>query len=168
MNPRFFLLLVFALSFSAQSKAQTNESSRTNPAPNSVPVTLFMDWTRGDTHYGSNFIQLRAPCQAPPEKSCECVADFKVIASKENSAEFANYVTSFEHGKVPLTYQVTYNTAGRFLGSQLLSLGSWTRDRFHSSDGLLSVRVTLRADPRGQVQASRIHSPSECFPPINP
>lgn len=75
-----------------------------------------MDWTRGDAHYGPDFIQLNSPCQRQAEKPCVCVADFKVVSSSANPAEFANYVTSFEHGKVPVTFEVRYSAEGLFLG----------------------------------------------------
>lgn len=164
-SPRFWPLLGFALCCSAHSRAQANESSRTNPAPAVVSVTLLMDWSRGDAHYGPDFIQLRKPCRIPETKSCACVADFKVISSKENSTEFANYVTSFEHSKVPVTYEVRYSAAGLFLGARLLSVGNWTRDKFHPNDGLLGVQIRFHTASPGQVQHGKIDSPGECFPP---
>ena len=99
---RLSLPLAFILSLSIHTIAQSNEGTQGKSSPAAVPVTLSMDWSRGDAHYGPDFIQLRAPCQPPSEKSCECVADFKVISSKEDAKEFANYVTSFERGKVPV------------------------------------------------------------------
>ena len=103
-------------------------------------MTLSMDWARGDAHYGPDFIQLNSPCQRQVEKPCVCVADFKVVSSSANPAEFANYVTSFEHGKVPVTFEVRYSAEGLFLEARLLCVGNWTRDRFHPNDGLLGVQ----------------------------
>lgn len=147
------------------SCAQGSDGAQKKPAPTSVSVTLLMDWTRGDPHYGPDFIRLRAPCQVPAEKSCACVADFKVISSKENSTEFANYITSFEHGKVPIAYQVRYSPEGQFLGAQLLRVGDWTRDRLHPNDGLLGVEITFHTNSPGQVQHAKIRSPGDCLPP---
>ncbi|PYT75797.1 MAG: hypothetical protein DMG40_27435 [Acidobacteria bacterium] len=80
-----------------------------------------------------------------------CVADFKVASSSANSAEFANDVTSFEHGKVPVTYEVRYSDEGLFLGALLLRVGNWTRDKFLPNDGLLGVKITFRPASPGQV-----------------
>ena len=162
---RLCILLLLIPCFPTHSCAQANEGARKQPAPAVVSVTLSMDWSRGDAHYGPDFIQLREPCQLPAEKSCECVADFKVISSKANAAEFANYVASFEHAKVPVTYEVTYSAEGLFLGARLLRVGNWTRDKFHPNDGLLGVKITFHAASPGQVQRAKIDSPGECFPP---
>lgn len=173
---RLCVLLLSILCLATQSYAQGNDSAQKKPAPGSVSVTLSMDWTRGDPHYGPDFIQLNSPCQQQAEKSsaaaqaglrvgCACVADFKVVSSSANSAEFANYVTSFGHGKVPVTYEVRYGAEGIFLGARLLSVGNWTRDRFHPNDGLLGVKTTFHAASPGQVQRARIESLGECFPP---
>lgn len=162
---RLCVLLLSILCLATRSCAQGNDSAQKKPAPGSVSVTLSMDWTRGDAHYGPDFIQLNSPCQRQAERSCACVADFKVVSSSADSAEFANYVTSFEHGKVPVTYEVRYGAEGIFLGARLLSVGNWTRDRFHPDDGSLGVKTTFHAASPGQVQRARIDSPGECFPP---
>jgi hypothetical protein len=144
---------------------RANDDGRRERVPTSVSETLLMDWTRGDAHYGPDFIQLHSPCQREAEKSCVCVADFKVISSGANSNEFANYVTSFGHGEVPVTYSVRYSANGLFLGAQLLQVGNWTRDKFHPNDGLLGVKITFHAASPGQVQRAKIDNPGECFPP---
>jgi len=147
------------------SRAQANDGvDKKSSSATSVLVTLLMDWARGDAHYGPDFIQLRSPCQ-PQTESCVCVADFKVASSSANSAEFANYVTSFEHGKVPVTYEVRYSDEGPFLGARLLRVGSWTRDKFHPNDRLLGVKITFGPASPAQVQRTKIDSPGECFPP---
>jgi hypothetical protein len=161
---RLSLPLAFILSLSIHTIAQSNEGTQGKSSPAAVPVTLSMDWSRGDAHYGPDFIQLRAPCQPPSEKSCECVADFKVISSKEDAKEFANYVTSFERGKVPVNYRVWYNADGLVAGAQFLGLGKWTSDKLHPNDGLLGVKIKFHADGPGQVQSTKINSPGDCFP----
>jgi hypothetical protein len=100
----------------------------------------------------------------PSEKPCECVAEFKVISSKENSKEFANYVTSFEHGKVPVIYQVWYNADGFVSRAQFLKLGNRTRDKLHPNDGLLGVKIKSPIGGPGQSQSTKINSPGDCFP----
>jgi hypothetical protein len=162
---RLCVLLLLIPCLSIPACPQAIDSAQKKPSPNSVSVTLLMDWTRGDPHYGPDFIQLHSPCQREGEKSCVCVADFSVISSGANSNEFANYVSSFEHGKVPVTYSVRYSANSLFLGAQLLQVGNWTRDKFHPNDGLLGVRITFHAASPGQVQRAKIDSPGECFPP---
>lgn len=162
---RLCVLLLSIPCLATHSWAQGNDSVLKKPALRPVSVTLSMDWAPGDAHYGPDFIQLNSPCQRHPEKSCACVADFRVVSSATNSAEFANYVTSFEHGKVPVSYEVRYSAEGLFLGARLLSVGNWTRDRFHANDGLLGVKTTFHAASPGQVQRAAIDSPGECFPP---
>lgn len=133
---RLCVLLLSIPCLATHSCAQASDGAQKKPT-RSVSVMLSMDWTRGDAHYGPDFIQLNSPCQRQAEKPCVCVADFKVVSSSANPAEFANYATSFEHGKVPVTYEVRYSAEGLFLGARLLSVGNWTRDRFHPNDGLL-------------------------------
>ncbi len=161
---RLSLLLVFLPLLSTHTRAQSNEGIQGKSSSAAAPVTLSMDWSRGDAHYGSDFIQLRTPCQPQSEKICECVADFKVISSKENSKEFANYVTSFEHGKVPVTYQVWYKADGLVTGAQFLRLGNWTSDKLRPNDGLLGVRIRSQMGGPGKVQSTKINSPGDCFP----
>src|SRR5215472_987040 len=79
------ILLLLTLCFPMPSFAQAREGTQKTTAPTSALVTLLMDWTRGDAHYGPDFIQLHSPCQQRVEKSCECVADFKVISSGADS-----------------------------------------------------------------------------------
>jgi hypothetical protein len=78
---RLALPLAFILLLSAHTRAQSKEDAQGKSSPTALPVTLSMDWSRGDAHYGPDVIQLRTPCQPLSEKSCECVADFKVISS---------------------------------------------------------------------------------------
>src|SRR4051812_38026844 len=99
--------LAFTMFLSAISWGPTDE--KRTAATQGMPLTLWMDWTRGNAHYGADFIELHRPCEATMSHGCECVADFKVISSKENSREFADYVASFERGKVPVVYGVTVN-----------------------------------------------------------
>jgi hypothetical protein len=106
MNHRsWILLLSFTMFLSATSWAQADEKG--TAAPPGTSVTLWMDWTRGDGRYGADFIALHRPCEVTTSGGCECVAAFKVTSSKENSKEFADYIASFEHGKVPVVYSVS-------------------------------------------------------------
>ena len=157
--------LALAMTLTLNAGAQSGDTPRTSTRRHSM--TLLMDWTRGDPHYGADFIQLRRPCEATRSQNCECVADFKVISSKDNSKEFADYVTSFEHGKVPVVYSVVFNEQGGYLGALLMSVGSWTRDRIDSSDGLLGIRTTFSAKGAtiGKTQRGAILNTSDCFPP---
>lgn len=160
---RLCTLLLLIPCFPTHSCAQANDGAQKKPAPAVVSVTLLMDWSRGDAHYGPDFIELRQPCQLPAEKSCECVADFKVISSKANSAEFANYVASFEHAKVRVTYEVTYSAEGLFLGARLLRVGNWTRDKFHPNDGLLGVKIRFMRQALGKSSARKSTAPGNVF-----
>ena len=132
--------------------------------PDLVPITLDMDWTRGTphSHYGPDFIQLHSPCQREGA-SCECITNFKAISSKENSKEFADYVTSFEHGKVPVTYEVSYGQDGVVRVAQLVSVGDWKRERFQTNDTFIGVEMKL--SPGGsRKQSTYFRSPGDCFP----
>jgi hypothetical protein len=153
-------LLVF---LSAAMWAQSDERMT---APQATLVTLLMDWSRGSSHYGPDFIFLHRPCEAATGHGCECTAEFKVMSSKQNSKEFADYVTSFEHGKVPVVYNVLFNDQGQAAGVRLVGVGQWKSDRFHVNDGLLGVRVTFSGKGQiGQVQHAPIHGVADCFPP---
>lgn len=90
-----------------------------------------------------------------------------MISSKENSKEFADYVTSFAHGKVPVVYSVVYSNEGRFLGARLDRVGKWTSDRFQTNDRLLGVQVSFHRSQVGRGQTAHINSPGDCFPPNN-
>ena len=150
-------LLLFG---SLYSVAQT-AASQAKGAPELFPITLEMDWTRGGPHYGPDFISLRTLCQREGT-SCECTMNFKVISSKENAKEFADYIASFEHGKVPVTYEVTYGQDGVVQGSRLVSVGEWKRHRFHVNDALLAVSIVF--PPGSPKTQARINSPGDCFP----
>lgn len=165
---RCMLFLAFATLFSVNCWAQAHEGQTTFPQP--VPITLWMDWTRGDPHYGPDFIRLHRSCDEHAANACECIEDFKVISSKENSKEFADYVTSFAHGKVPVVYSVFYSRpqGRRFLGARLDHVGEWTSDRFEPNDRMLWVKVTFHPSQVGQTQSAPINSPGDCFPPSKP
>lgn len=160
---RWMSLLVPGVFWSGNCWAHAEKNPTTLPRP--VSVTLWMDWTRGDPYYGADFIELRRRCRIATRKSCECVSDFKVISSKSNSKEFADYITSFEHGKVPVVYNVFYGDQHRFLGAQLVRVGDWASDKLHPNDRGLGIRITFnpRSSP-GHVQSAGVHSPADCFP----
>jgi len=160
---RWIPFLAFAVFVSATSWAQANGERATGPQ--GTPVMLFMDWSRGHRHYGSDFISLHRLCEARTDYACECVADFKVISSKENSKEFADYIASFEHGKVPVVYSVFFNNHGQAMAAQLVSVGDWRSDRFHHNDGLLGGRFSFSGDGKiGQSQHALVHGVADCFP----
>ena len=93
---------------------------------------------------------------------CGC---FQVISSKENAKEFADYVTSFEHGRVHVVYDLVVSEEGRFVRASLLRVGDWTRDRFHHNDGLLGVQVTSKGgSDSGRTVPIGVNSPADCFP----
>jgi hypothetical protein len=123
-----------------------------------TPTTLLMDWTRGDEHYGPDFISLTAPCSGRESSDCTCFADFKSIQSK-----FADYITSFPHGRVPVVYEVWRDSRGRHSSAQLERVGDWTSDRFRHGDGLLGVRHTFHLKDGGKTATAKINSPGDCF-----
>ncbi len=118
-----------------------------------------MDWTRGDHRYGPDYIHLEKPCETG---ACNCSLNFKVIASKENAKEFADHITSFEHGKMPVIYEVFFSKEGRLLADRLVSVGDWTKDRFHVNDTLLAVSVRFAPSPPGQKVTVKINT-GDCF-----
>jgi len=159
------LSMALVLLCSLYSGAQT-ATSNAKDVPDLVPITLDMDWTRGSPHYGPDFIHLHTPCQREGT-SCECVMNFKVISSKENSKEFADYITSFEHGKVPVTYEVSYGQDGVVHASRLVGVGDWKREKFQTNDTALGVEMKfVPGGPRKQ--RTYFHSPGDCFPSKNP
>ena len=160
---RLLVFLVFVLCFSGRCVAQTNDSTSAKPVP-PTSVTLLMDWSRGDSYYGSHFIQLRSPCQAPSEQKCECVMQFKGMSSKDNSAEFADYVSSFEHNKVPVTFKLSYTAEGIVSGVYMLGVGTWKNDVFPVNDTLLGVKISISRGAPGHVQHAPIPSSGDCFP----
>jgi hypothetical protein len=150
----FFLCSLYAGAQTATTNAEG--------APEFVPITFDMDWTRGSRHYGADFIHLRTACQREGT-TCDCVMNFKVISSKDNSKEFADYVTSFEHGTVPVTYKVSYGQDGVVRGARLVSVGNWERERFQTNDTLLGVEMNFSAGGP-QKQSAKFRSPGDCFP----
>jgi hypothetical protein len=163
---RLWLFLVFVLCFAGPSEAQTSDIAQGKPAPTPTSATLMMDWSRGDRYYGAHFVQLSSPCQVPSEQKCECVMQFKGMSSKENAAEFADYVSSFDHNKVPVTFKLSYTTGGVLSGAEILRLGTWTHDKLPINDTLLGVRVSFKRGSPGQVQnVPKLNSPLDCFSP---
>lgn len=125
------------------------------------PVTLSMKWARGDPHYGPNFIWLSKPCLTSGDLPCECIMQFK----ETNSKEFADYISSFGDGPVPVVYQVLYGSDGLAHGKRLESVGNWQADRFPRNDRLLGISSTFQGGKPGQKQTANIHDPADCFPP---
>jgi len=77
--------------------------------------------------------------------------------------ELADYVTSFEHGRVPVVYDVYLSQEGRFLGERFVRVGDWTSDRFHVNDRLLRVGVRFKPSHAGQKMFA-VLSTANCFP----
>jgi hypothetical protein len=138
---------------------EIREEKTTGVMAEFTPVTLSMKWSRGDRHYGPNFIWLSAPCQS--NVSCECTMEFKVI----NSQEFADYIASFGDAPVPVVYQVLYGPSGVVQGTRLESVGSWRAERFHANDQQLGIHFNFKSGKPGQKQTAHFHSPADCFPP---
>jgi hypothetical protein len=152
-------LLLFAVAVGQGQSAQTEKKSVATA--DLMTVTLSMEWARGDPHYGPNFILLSTPCQASVDVPCECTMQFKTI----NSQEFADYISSFGDGLVPVVYQVSYGSDSLVRGTRLESVGTWRADRFHVNDRLLGTRYTFKGGKPGQKQPAKVHAPADCFPP---
>lgn len=158
---RWTPVLAFTLLFSAAGWSQADAQRTT--VSQGLAVTLWMDWKRGDSHYGKDFIELHRSCEREP---CVCVVSFKVISAGKNAREFADYVSSFEQGKVPIVYELLSSKEGRFVSARFLRVGDWTSDRFHPNDGVLGVQVTFKAgSDTGRTMPTRVSSPANCFPP---
>ena len=139
-----------------RASAQTNTVASKQDANH---ATLSMDWSRGDAYYGPDFITLMSPCQGGAE--CKCVLEFKATRSKE----FADYVASLPHGKVPVVFDVLRSPNGSVSAARLSNVGDWTGDRFRSpNDGLLSVRRSA-SPPQ---QSGKVNNPGDCFPAFKP
>ena len=119
-------------------------------------VTLQMDWHRGDPHYGPNFIWLSAPCQSASAENCQCRTSFL------GSANFVDYVSSFQDRKIPVTYDL-YDVQGH-AGAKLVNVGNWRADQFHNNDGLLATEITSVPSVFGKPQIVHLESPGDCFP----
>jgi hypothetical protein len=161
---RLWLLSVVVLSPSSRAIAQTPGTAPAKSAPAPTSVTLPMDWTRGDRYYGFHYIQLSSPCQTPSEQKCECTVQFREMSSKDNAAEFADYVSSFDHSKVPVTFRLSYAPDGVFSGARMMSVGTWKSEAFPPNDILLAVKISFSRGAPGQVkQRAKINSPADCF-----
>ncbi len=145
--------------FSAVAGAQTGSNAEQGAAQASTPVTLWMEWKRGNNaRYGSNFVYLHAPCQK--SETCECTMSFKSI----NSQEFADYISSFGEDKVPVVYEVFYGPDGRARANRLARVGTWTSDRFPPNDRLVAVSNKFQGGAVGARQSVMLHGSEDCFP----
>ncbi len=172
---RFWLLSILILCLSGRLLAQSAATGPAKPASVSAPasapasvstsVTLLMDWIRGDRYYGFHFIQLSSPCQVASGQKCECTMEFKEISSKDNGAEFADYVSTFDRNKVPVAFRLSYTTDGVFSSARMLGVGTWTSDKFPVNDTLLGVKISFQRGTPGQVRhRAKLNSPGDCFP----
>ena len=114
-----------------------------------------MEWHRGDIYYGPNFIWLSARCESASAENCKCKAFFKT----PESAEFANYIASFQDRKVPVTYDL-YDVQGH-IGAKLVTVGDWRAEQFHNDDGVIVPVIT---SVPGKSQIVHSESPGDCFP----
>ena len=90
-------------------------------------------------------------------ENCKCKAFFKAA----ESAEFANYIASFQNRKVPVTYDL-YDVQGH-IGAKLVTVGNWRAEQFHNDDGVI-VPVITRVSGKSQIVHSE--SPGRLFPYI--
>ncbi len=156
----FFLLSILGLlPVRDGAHAQRAEVPPTNSGQSLTPVTLWMTWQRGDARY-PNFIHLSTPCQDSENGTCECSMSFKIV----NSSEFADYISSFGSNKVPVTYQVAYDSNGRPGAKRLASVGSWQSDKFPTNDRLLAVSIKPKSLGPGRSQQFKLRGSSDCFP----
>jgi len=151
--------LLVLLTFAAAGGAQSPD-----PMHAGTPVTLSMDWKRGDMYYGPNFIQLHTLCANSDDDRCECVADFKGTTT----TEFADYISSFKNRQVPVTYFVWYGQDGQVGLARLASVGDWQRDRFGPNDGNIQTRLTFRPNNSGASRPAFFNAPSDCFRGLSP
>lgn len=143
----FSLILVLSLA-SCTWLATTNHTE-----------TLLMDWSRGDLHYGPDFITLTSPC-SNGDARCSCKLSIQATRSKD----FAEYVASLPHGNVPVHFSALRRRRdGGMVGSKLLSVGDWTADQFPENDRLLKVSFTFRATDPNANQPASSSSPANCF-----
>jgi len=147
--------LVPLLGYSQQPDSKARESGA-----GPVLVTLYMNWKRGDSHYGANAIQLSTPCQNSTDERCQCFADFKSTTTKE----FADYVESFGDVKVPATYRVSYSPDGSARSAFLESVGKWPGEKFQHNERLIGAGITFRKGLVGQMRPAKVASPADCFP----
>jgi len=154
------LALILVPVLTAGQVSQSPSTALNGPAITPMKVTLWMEWQRGDPHYGPNFIQLRQPCQNSAEIGCTCGVRFAT-----RTTEFADYIASFRENKVPVVYQVTYSPEGQANGARFFSVGTWSRDKFSSpNDGLLGIDFRSQIPQRGQHLDHQTSLPAACFP----
>jgi TonB family protein len=155
----FVTVIVFLLGC-ATGQTDAKGSSAQNTLTR-AEVTLRMQWQRGDPHDGPNFIRLHEACQNSEESGCQCRVRFAL-----NSAQFADYISSFDGDKVPVVYEVVYGENGQARAARFLSAGTWARDRFPSpNDGLLGVEFSNRSSENRGITRHRVSLPADCFPP---
>lgn len=101
---------------------------------------------------GPDFLVLITPCKRDNSPSCECTAEFRNTRSKE----FADYVASFPHGKVPVVYEVGRDASGQVWGTRLSSVGNWSREKLaYPPDGPLGVSHEFKFSKAGERKSAR-------------
>ena len=141
------------------AQTQSADVPPTGSGQSLTPVTLWMTWQRGDARY-PNFIRLSTPCQDSEDGICECSMSFKIV----NSSEFADYISSFGSNKVPVTYEVAYDSNGRPGSKRLASVGTWPSDKFPTNDRLLAVSIEPKSLGPGHSQQFKMRGSADCFP----
>jgi len=148
-------ICVLVASFVQGANAQIPATHQGPSTPITTPVTLMMDWGRGDLHYGPDFVWLSQPCQNSDEIGCTCRVRFAT-----RTPEFADYISSFGDRKVPVVYEVAYNPNRQAIAVKFLRAGTWSRDKLTSpNDGLIGVVFG-----RFKANRRRVSIPSDCFP----
>jgi hypothetical protein len=142
------LLPAVARLLSAQSKRAVYRKS----------ISLEMSWTRGDDHYGPNFIHLESPCLGSQESGCFCSLDFKTTTLKE----FAEYVESFGSNRVPVKFHVDYDRNHQVVGALLEGVGEWPEERFQINERLLATGFRMLRNQR--TSGAHFNNPADCFP----
>ena len=146
------LRIVFFLALSCRGSSAQTRPTTASPRLTVTPTTLWMDWIRGHPRYGPDFLVLITPCKRDNSPSCECTAEFRNTRSKE----FADYVASFPHGKVPVVYEVRRDASGQVWGTRLSSVGNWSREKLaYPPDGPLGVSHEFKFSKAGERKSAR-------------
>ena len=115
-------------------------------------VTLQTSWKRGDTVYGPNYVELHLR-----NGTHQCKISFFP------HEDFAQYITSFGHQPVPVTYEVFYDTSGEAISANFVRVGSWPSKRFHENEGQIGPYGSARPG-----ESLTLRTPQDCFVSVPP